>query len=229
MILVETQAAGDEEAVAGFRLFQAVARLRREGKEGKEVRVGVMAPEEFKSDVRAADFIFGWGRWSDLDSLAQRLFAGLRWLDAQEATHIVCPLPAAPGNWTGIAGSPGEGSVAPCRLMGEGQGMLIAGLIEILDRCLVNEGADVAMAHLDGVDVIPLNRPFDPVSTFQHEDQVGLGLHLLLQIESFGMRAFRAPLPRRLLLVDQQRSIAPGIGPAPRAFGKDRPYKLPGA
>jgi L-threonylcarbamoyladenylate synthase len=97
MILVETQAAGDEEAVAGFRLFQAIVRLKREGKEGKEVRVGVMAPEEFKSDVRAADFIFGWGRWSDLDSLAQRLFAGLRWLDAQEATHIVCPLPAARG------------------------------------------------------------------------------------------------------------------------------------
>jgi len=36
-----------------------------------------MAPEEIKSDVRAADFVFAWGRWSDLDSLAQRLFAGL--------------------------------------------------------------------------------------------------------------------------------------------------------
>ncbi len=76
--------------MAGFRLFQAVARLRREGKEGKEVRVGVMAPEEFKSDVRAADFVFGWGRWGDLDSLAQRLFAGLRWLDAQEADTTLC-------------------------------------------------------------------------------------------------------------------------------------------
>ena len=94
MVLVETQAAEDEEAVVGFRLFQAVARLKREG---KSVRVGVMAPEEFKSDVRTADFVFGWGRWSDLDSLAQRLFAGLRWLDAQEATHIVCPLPAERG------------------------------------------------------------------------------------------------------------------------------------
>ena len=94
VVLVETQAAEDEEAVVGFRLFQAVARLKREG---KSVRVGVMAPEEFKSDVRTADFVFGWGRWSDLDSLAQRLFAGLRWLDAQEATHIVCPLPAERG------------------------------------------------------------------------------------------------------------------------------------
>ncbi|HZD75814.1 MAG TPA: L-threonylcarbamoyladenylate synthase [Acidobacteriaceae bacterium] len=94
MVLVETQAAEDEEAVVGFRLFQAVAKLKREG---KGVRVGVMAPEEFKSDVRTADFVFGWGRWSDLDSLAQRLFAGLRWLDAQEATHIVCPLPSDRG------------------------------------------------------------------------------------------------------------------------------------
>jgi L-threonylcarbamoyladenylate synthase len=94
MVLVETQEAGDEEAVVGFRLFHAVAKLRREG---NGVRVGVMAPEEFKSDVRAADAIFGWGRWGDLESLAQRLFAGLRWLDTQEATHIVCPLPAERG------------------------------------------------------------------------------------------------------------------------------------
>jgi L-threonylcarbamoyladenylate synthase len=94
MVLVETQAAEDEEAVVGFRLFHAVAKLRREG---NGVRVGVMAPEEFKSDVRAAHAIFGWGRWADLESLAQRLFAGLRWLDTQEATHIVCPLPAERG------------------------------------------------------------------------------------------------------------------------------------
>jgi L-threonylcarbamoyladenylate synthase len=93
MVLVETQGA-DEEAVVGFRLFQAVAKLKREG---DGMRVGVMAPEEFKSDVRVADAIFAWGRWGDLDSLAQRLFAGLRWLDAQEASHIVCPLPAERG------------------------------------------------------------------------------------------------------------------------------------
>ena len=78
----------------GFRLFHAVAKLKREG---DAVRVGVMAPEEFKSDMRGADSVFAWGRWGDLDSLAQRLFAGLRWLDAQEATHIVCPLPAERG------------------------------------------------------------------------------------------------------------------------------------
>lgn len=92
IVLVETEA--DEESVIGFRFFQAVAKLKREG---DGVKVGVMAPEEFTTDVRAADFIFAWGRWGDLDSLAQRLFAGLRWLDAQEVSHIVCLLPADRG------------------------------------------------------------------------------------------------------------------------------------
>ena len=99
MVLVETRAlesrvVESEEATIGFQLFQAVARLRGQG---SGVRVGVMAPEEFKSDVSSADAVFGWGRWGDLDSLAKRLFSGLRWLDAQEATHIVCPLPAERG------------------------------------------------------------------------------------------------------------------------------------
>jgi L-threonylcarbamoyladenylate synthase len=92
--VLESRSLESEEATIGFQLFQAVARLRGQG---SGVRVGVMAPEEFKSDVSSADAVFGWGRWGDLDSLAKRLFSGLRWLDAQEATHIVCPLPAARG------------------------------------------------------------------------------------------------------------------------------------
>lgn len=94
LVLVETHAQGDEEAAIGFRLFRAVAKVR-EGGDG--TRVGVMAPEEFKTDVQSADAVFGWGRWGDLDSLAQRLFSGLRWLDAQESTHIVCPMPGERG------------------------------------------------------------------------------------------------------------------------------------
>ena len=94
LVLVEMGGAAEEESTLGFRLFQAVMKLKRER---NGVRVGVMAPDEFKSDVRAADAIFGWGHWGDLDSLAQRFFAGLRWLDAQEATHIVCPLPSERG------------------------------------------------------------------------------------------------------------------------------------
>lgn len=90
MVLVEPGDAADEEAFFGFALFQAVARLKR----GAEpATVGVMAPDEFKADVRVADLEFGWGRWNDLEMLAQRMFAGLRWLDGQGATHIVCPMP----------------------------------------------------------------------------------------------------------------------------------------
>jgi L-threonylcarbamoyladenylate synthase len=94
MVLVDSGDGPDEEALFGFALFQAVARLKR----GAEpARVGVMAPDEFKGDVRVADVEFGWGRWNDLEMLAQRMFAGLRWLDAQGATHIVCPMPANRG------------------------------------------------------------------------------------------------------------------------------------
>jgi L-threonylcarbamoyladenylate synthase len=91
---LESRGRENDEATIGFHLFQAVVRLRGQG---NGVRVGVMAPEEFKSDVSSADAVFGWGRWGDLESLAKRLFSGLRWLDAQEATHIVCPLPAERG------------------------------------------------------------------------------------------------------------------------------------
>jgi L-threonylcarbamoyladenylate synthase len=94
LVLVEMGGAAEEESTLGFRLFQAVVKLKRER---NGVRVGVMAPDEFRSDVRAADAIFDWGHWADLDSLAQRFFAGLRWLDAQETTHIVCPLPSERG------------------------------------------------------------------------------------------------------------------------------------
>jgi L-threonylcarbamoyladenylate synthase len=94
LVLVEMGGAAEEESTLGFRLFQAVMKLKRER---NGMRVGVMAPDEFRSDVRAADAIFDWGHWADLDSLAQRFFAGLRWLDAQETTHIVCPLPSERG------------------------------------------------------------------------------------------------------------------------------------
>ena len=94
MVLVDALTPEDEESGVGLALFQAIARLKREG---KGTRVGVMTPEEFKSDARVADAAFDWGRWSDLEVLAQRLFAGLRWLDGQDVTHIVCPLPPERG------------------------------------------------------------------------------------------------------------------------------------
>ncbi len=58
--------------------------------------VGLMLPEGFPRGAAGAK-IFAWGKWDDAEELAQRLFAGLRWLDAAGATAIVCPMPAAEG------------------------------------------------------------------------------------------------------------------------------------
>lgn len=108
--------------------------------------------------------------------------------------------------------------------------MLVGRLMEILDGCFVDEGADTAVSHFDGVDVVPLDDPLDVVSALQHENHMGLGVHLLLQIKSFGVGAFRAPICRLGLLVDQQWGIAPGIRSALfHALGKTWPDKFAGA
>lgn len=57
--------------------------------------VGVMLPVEW--DAGGADEAFAWGRWGDDDGLAQRLFAGLRWLDGRNVDVIVCPVPGGEG------------------------------------------------------------------------------------------------------------------------------------
>jgi L-threonylcarbamoyladenylate synthase len=57
--------------------------------------VGLMSPT---THLPANPYlIYEWGEMSDLQKLAQRLFAGLRELDAAGATVIVCPLPADKG------------------------------------------------------------------------------------------------------------------------------------
>jgi L-threonylcarbamoyladenylate synthase len=61
-------------------------------------KLGLMLPEDFQNPAVARDaLVYRWGTWSNEEELAQRLFAGLRWLDAEGATVIVCPLPAAKG------------------------------------------------------------------------------------------------------------------------------------
>ncbi len=57
--------------------------------------VGVMLPDEFEAPQGVSSF--RWGSWSNLDELAQRLFAGLRALDAAGVAMIVCPVPSADG------------------------------------------------------------------------------------------------------------------------------------
>lgn len=60
--------------------------------------IGLMLPDAFQAAVigRTAR-VFRWGKWSDAEELAQRLYAGLRWLDAGGATAIICPVPAGEG------------------------------------------------------------------------------------------------------------------------------------
>ena len=64
-------------------------------------RLGLMLPDEFAATLPAGTqtsgrlSIYRWGSWSDLEELAQRLFAGLRLLDAQGVSVILCPLPTA--------------------------------------------------------------------------------------------------------------------------------------
>ena len=61
-------------------------------------RLGLMLPDAFESPALGHDaLVYRWGRWDNYEGLAQRLFAGLRWLDAAGATTILCPLPAAVG------------------------------------------------------------------------------------------------------------------------------------
>lgn len=61
-------------------------------------KLGLMLPESFPyvSTDRGA-VVYRWGKWSNHEELAHRLFAGLRWLDAAGATVIVCPVPEGAG------------------------------------------------------------------------------------------------------------------------------------
>jgi len=61
-------------------------------------QVGVMLPEGVTAPPGiATERVFAWGRWNAHAELAQRLYRGLRALDAAGCTVILCPLPAAEG------------------------------------------------------------------------------------------------------------------------------------
>jgi len=61
-------------------------------------RLGLMLPDAFESPALGHDaLVYRWGRWNNYEELAQRLFAGLRWLDAAGAAVILCPMPAPEG------------------------------------------------------------------------------------------------------------------------------------
>ena len=55
-----------------------------------------MLPQDFAEPIPGA-LVYQWGRWEEPEVLARRLFAGLRRLDAEGATVILCPLPEPRG------------------------------------------------------------------------------------------------------------------------------------
>jgi L-threonylcarbamoyladenylate synthase len=61
-------------------------------------KLGLMLADAFENMIDVKDaIVYRWGSWNDAEQLAQRLFAGLRYLDKAGVTVIVCPLPAAKG------------------------------------------------------------------------------------------------------------------------------------
>jgi L-threonylcarbamoyladenylate synthase len=59
-------------------------------------RLGVMLPSEVAAPARAAA-VYPWGRWSEPAEMACNLYAGLRALDAEGCSVILCPVPPAEG------------------------------------------------------------------------------------------------------------------------------------
>ena len=60
-----------------------------------EGAVGVMLPEGWEAGGATA--VYAWGAWDRQEVLAQRVFAGLRALDAAGVATIVCPVPVGEG------------------------------------------------------------------------------------------------------------------------------------
>lgn len=58
---------------------------------------GLLLPAGWPLPPNFAGQVFPWGKWEDHQELAQRLYAGLRTLDAQGVKQIICPLPASSG------------------------------------------------------------------------------------------------------------------------------------
>jgi L-threonylcarbamoyladenylate synthase len=76
-------------AEMGVRLAEAA-----QGQDGE--RMGVMLPAELAAPA-GVEAVFAWGRWAAPKEMARKLYAGLRALDSEDCTVILCPLPPAEG------------------------------------------------------------------------------------------------------------------------------------
>jgi L-threonylcarbamoyladenylate synthase len=85
LILIEAPFAELQERIAEIFAQQA------------SERVGILLPEEFAANAFEDAIIFTWGKWRHPKELAHSLYAGLRSLDAQNCSVILCPVPSAEG------------------------------------------------------------------------------------------------------------------------------------
>ena len=91
--------------IEGVALADLPGQIAEQAQLHRAERVGVMVPAEVSSSeivrhCRGA-ILFPWGHWKAPEELARNLYAGLRALDAQGCSLILCPLP--PGEGIGAA------------------------------------------------------------------------------------------------------------------------------
>jgi L-threonylcarbamoyladenylate synthase len=84
------------EGVGKGELAELAARMAESMLALDGERVGVMLPAELATPAGVAA-VFGWGRWAAPQEMARELYAGLRVLDGEGCTVILCPLPPAEG------------------------------------------------------------------------------------------------------------------------------------
>jgi L-threonylcarbamoyladenylate synthase len=80
---------------ARLLLVEGQEEMLREVANFSGAEVGVMLPDGW--DAGGAGVVFRWGAWDDAETLARRLFAGLRKLDGRGVKAIVCPVPTMDG------------------------------------------------------------------------------------------------------------------------------------
>jgi L-threonylcarbamoyladenylate synthase len=84
------------EGAAGGELAELEARLAASALSQAGERLGVMLPAGVAAPSGVAA-VFAWGRWTAPEEMAREMYAGLRALDSQGCTMILCPLPPAAG------------------------------------------------------------------------------------------------------------------------------------
>jgi L-threonylcarbamoyladenylate synthase len=89
----------DREASNEEALLAAIgARLDAAAQSEPGKNTGVMLPDGVAAPAAIApERVFRWGRWNVPEELAQRLYGGLRALDAAGCAVILCPLPPPEG------------------------------------------------------------------------------------------------------------------------------------